>query len=113
MEAHGRILEGACPVKTKMNVVKGLALGAAAVVGVAGDGYLRAASLRAAPAAAAVTGRSALPSAADAKHVLNTTTRHREWIVVPVARDTSVLAWVVYPERSDRAQVAVLKGESL
>jgi carboxymethylenebutenolidase len=87
---------------------------AAVVAGVAGAGML-ATSLRAAPAAAAavVTVHSALPSAAEAKHLLNTTTRHREWIVVPVAKDTSVLAWVVYPERSDLAQVLMLKGETL
>ena len=97
---------------TRMNVVKGLAL-AAAAAGMAGTGYVRATSLRAAPAAAAVTVHSALPSVAEAKRLLNTTTRHREWIVVPVAKETSVLAWVVYPERSDRAQVVVVKGDTL
>jgi carboxymethylenebutenolidase len=69
--------------------------------------------VKASPAGDAVTLRSALPTAADAKHLLNTTTRHREWIVVPISSETSVLAWVVHPERSDLAQVLMLKGESL
>ena len=96
-----------------MNVVKGLTLAAAAVAGIAGAGYIRATSLKAAPAAAPVTVHSALPSAADAKMLLNMTTRHREWIVVPISKETSVLAWVVYPERSDRAQVVMMRGETL
>src|SRR4029079_10358544 len=56
---------------------------------------------------------SVLPPAADAKMLLNMTTRHREWIVVPISQETSVLAWVVYPERSDRAQVVMMRGETL
>ncbi len=95
-----------------MNLAKGLTL-VAATVGIAGAGYIRAASLKAAPAVAPVTIHSVLPSAAEAKQLLNTTTRHREWIVVPISKETSVLAWVVYPERSDRAQVVMVKGESL
>jgi carboxymethylenebutenolidase len=83
-------------------------LGAAVVV-IAGGVYTRTASLSAGGPAV----HSALPSAAEAKHLLNITTRHREWIVVPVSNERSVLAWVVYPERSDRAQVVMLKGETL
>src|SRR5262245_53770697 len=113
MEAHTRVLEGASPVNTKRIMVKGLTLSVAAIAGIAGAGYVRATSLRAAPAAPAVTLHSTLPTAAEAKHLLNITTRHREWIVVPVAKDTSVLAWVVYPERSDLAQVVMVKGETL
>ena len=94
-------------------MMKTLTLVAVTITGVAGTGYIRATSLRAAPAAAAVTMHSVLPSPAEAKHLLNTTTRHREWIVVPIAKNTSVLAWVVYPERSDRAQVIMVKGETI
>ena len=57
--------------------------------------------------------RSALPPVAGAKAVLNTTMRHREWIRVPISKSTSVLAWVMYPDRSDRAPLVVLSGESL
>jgi carboxymethylenebutenolidase len=107
-------------VNTTSNAITALTL-AAAVAGLATAGYTYAKSLEAAmpatsaaPAAAtAVTMHSVLPSAADAKPLLNWTTRHREWIVVPVSKDTSVLAWVVYPERSDRAQLVMVKGESL
>lgn len=52
--------------------------------------------------------RSTLPSASSAKDLLNTTHRHREWITVPISRSESALAWVMYPERTDRAPVIVL-----
>lgn len=57
-------------------------------------------------------GRSALPVPADAKRILNTTMRHGEWAAVPVG-GRSMLAWAVYPERSDKAPVIVLsdRGE--
>ena len=51
-------------MNTKMNMVRGLTLAAAAVAGIAGAGYIRATSLKAAPAVAPVTIHSALPSAA-------------------------------------------------
>lgn len=92
------------------NAVKGSMLLAA--VAIAAGGYLHTTRVKAAPAAAAAM-RSMLPLASEAKHLLNTTTRHREWIVVPISQETSVLAWVVYPERSDLAQVVMLKGETL
>jgi carboxymethylenebutenolidase len=100
-------------VNTTLNVARGLMLVAVTGAAITGVVQTRAVSATAAPAAAAATVRSTLPSAADAKQLLNMTTRHREWIVVPVAKDTSVLAWVVYPERSDPAQVVVVKGETL
>jgi carboxymethylenebutenolidase len=96
-----------------MHAVSGLTLVALIGAGIAGGVPARAVSAKAAPAAAVMTLRSALPSAVEAKHLLNTTTRHREWIVVSVSKDISVLAWVVYPERSDRAQVLLVKGETL
>jgi carboxymethylenebutenolidase len=93
--------------------VKKLTLVATTVTAIAGAGHIRTVSLKAAPGASVATVHSALPSAAEAKGLLNATTRHREWIVVPISNDTSVLAWVVYPERNDRAQVLVVKGETL
>jgi carboxymethylenebutenolidase len=98
-------------VKTNINALKGLTL-AVAAAGIAGAGYIHATSLRAAPASTLAV-HSVLPSTAEAKQLLNWTIRHREWIVVPVSKDTSVLAWVVYPERSDRAQLVMVKGDSL
>jgi len=48
-----------------------------------------------------------LPSAATAKTILNFTPRHREWASVPLG-SKSVLAFIVYPERSDKAPVVVV-----
>ena len=41
-----------------------------------------------------------LPALADAKNLLNTMSRHREWVEVETASGT-VFAFVVYPDRSD------------
>ena len=50
---------------------------------------------------------SGLPSERSARAVLNSTPRHREWVSVPVG-STAMLAFVVYPERSDKAPVVVV-----
>lgn len=50
---------------------------------------------------------SALPKVGDAKSILNTTLRHREWVAVE-AGARSIPVWAVYPERSDAAPVAIL-----
>jgi len=50
---------------------------------------------------------SGLPSEKTAKTILNFTPRHREWASVPFD-GASVLAFVVYPERSDKAPVVVV-----
>jgi carboxymethylenebutenolidase len=57
--------------------------------------------------------RSVLPTEANAKTLLDATTRHREWVTVGTAV-TATLAFVVYPERADRAPVVLVtaKGES-
>lgn len=55
--------------------------------------------------------RSSLPAVADAKSLLNATHRHREWLTVPLSASTSTLAWVMYPERTDRAPVVILSDE--
>ncbi len=57
------------------------------------------------------TARSALPSVADARTILNTTHRHREWVTVGVGA-TSIPAFVVYPERADRAPVVVISDRN-
>ncbi|HKF68028.1 MAG TPA: hypothetical protein VKB36_15890, partial [Vicinamibacterales bacterium] len=57
--------------------------------------------------------RSVLPSTADAKTLLDATTRHREW--VNLATDSSgVFAFVVWPERADRAPAVLItaRGDS-
>ncbi len=51
--------------------------------------------------------RSALPTPSAAKTILNSTHRHREWVNVP-AGDATVSAFIVYPERSDRAPVVMV-----
>ena len=62
--------------------------------------------------AAPIAVRSTLPTPANVKTLLNTTTRHREWITVPISRSAGVLAWLMYPERSDRAPLVVLISQS-
>jgi carboxymethylenebutenolidase len=54
---------------------------------------------------------AALPAgAADAARRLVSSPRHAEWAVIPAGPD-SVRAWVVYPERRERAPVVVLIHE--
>jgi carboxymethylenebutenolidase len=48
-----------------------------------------------------------LPSESTAKTVLNSTPRHREWVSVGVGSQ-AILAFVVYPERADKAPVIVV-----
>jgi carboxymethylenebutenolidase len=48
-----------------------------------------------------------LPSEAAAKAILNSTHRHREWVNVS-AGAANVRAFIVYPERSDKAPAVVL-----
>src|SRR5262249_40927694 len=113
MEAHDCFLKGTSPVNTNMNAMKKLTLVAVGLAAIAALAYIRTIPVTAALTADSVTLRSTLPTAGEAKHLLNITTRHREWIVVPISNETSVLAWVVHPERSDPAQVLMLKGENL
>jgi carboxymethylenebutenolidase len=48
-----------------------------------------------------------LPSETTAKIVLNSTPRHREWVNVAVG-SKAVLAFIVYPERADKAPVIMV-----
>jgi carboxymethylenebutenolidase len=51
--------------------------------------------------------RSVLPSATTALELLDITTRHREWVNVSTA-SSPVLAFVVYPERADKAPAVLV-----
>src|SRR5262245_58939726 len=57
--------------------------------------------------------RSSLPTPSTAKEMLSDTTRHREWVSILVG-SSSMLAFIVYPERMDRAPAVLvtLKSES-
>jgi carboxymethylenebutenolidase len=69
----------------------------------------------AAPAAVelpARTGKDALPAAeAQAKDALEKSPRHGEWVDVPVTGAKPIRAWVVYPERKDKAPVVIVIQE--
>lgn len=56
--------------------------------------------------------QAGLPAgAADARARLESSPRHGEWVVVKTGPADSVRAWVVYPERRDRAPVVVVVHE--
>lgn len=52
-----------------------------------------------------------LPAAVDARHVLSATPRHIEWVAAPLAAKR-ILAFVVSPERSDRAPVVIVTAHN-
>jgi carboxymethylenebutenolidase len=52
---------------------------------------------------------SALPEMQAAKAILNSTHRHREWVSVP-AGQSRVRAFIVYPERSDKAPILMISS---
>jgi carboxymethylenebutenolidase len=59
-----------------------------------------------APAAATI------PAAADSAAArLSVSTRHGEWATIPVGAADTIRAWVVYPERRERAPVVVVIHE--
>ncbi len=53
------------------------------------------------------------PAEADAKSRLDSSPRHGEWVTVDAGGGDKVDAWVVYPERSDRAPVVLVVHENL
>jgi carboxymethylenebutenolidase len=55
--------------------------------------------------------RLRLPAAANARHVLSTTPRHIEWVAPPLGTK-QILAFVVSPERADRAPVVVVTAHT-
>lgn len=54
------------------------------------------------------TTRSVWPSPSTAQQLLNSTTRHREWVNVATG-SSPVLAFVAYPERVDKAPVVLVR----
>src|SRR5436190_12714016 len=66
-----------------------------------------------APVVHAGSPRSVLPSSDNGKALLSATTRHREWVTVGAGAGAA-LAFVVYPERADRAPVVLVtaRGDS-
>ena len=80
-------------------------------------GLLGALCLAAAGAAGCASSKSsttdaAIPvGAAEARTRLNSSPRHGEWAMIEVAPGDSIRAWVVYPERQDRAPVVVVVHE--
>lgn len=63
------------------------------------------------PAALAAQQPALPPGAAEATARLEASPRHGEWVKVGVAPGDSITAWVVYPERKDRAPVVVVIHE--
>lgn len=51
------------------------------------------------------------PGAADASARLSASPRHGEWVVIKTGPSDSVRAWLVYPERKDKAPVVVVVSE--
>lgn len=66
-----------------------------------------------APVSRSAEGRdgSLPPSEATAKQALDTSPRHGEYVSVPLPDGTSMHAWIVYPERHDKAGVVLLIHE--
>jgi len=62
-------------------------------------------------AVASMTLRTALPSEKTAKAVLNSTSRHPEWVSVP-AGSANIQTFVVYPERPDNAPVVLVTSNN-
>jgi carboxymethylenebutenolidase len=64
------------------------------------------------PAPPARTGNDALPAGEEqAADALKASPRHGEWVDVPVTGQQPVRAWLVYPERKDKAPVVVVIHE--
>lgn len=84
-----------------------IAIGIGAVALTVGVAYhaVRPAGHAAALSTASV--HSALPEVHAAKAILNSTHRHREWVSVPAGR-VSIRAFIVYPERSDKAPIVMI-----
>ena len=57
-------------------------------------------------------GGSVLPTVATAEDVLNTTGRHGEWLRIRAGSGT-LLTFVVYPDRADKAPVLIVSGKRI
>ena len=63
------------------------------------------------PSAGSVPQSASLPADAEnARSRLSASPRHGEWVMIPAGAD-SVRAWIVYPERKDKAPVVVVVHE--
>src|SRR5688572_7313451 len=51
------------------------------------------------------------PSATSAQQQLSSSSRHGEWVIVKTSATDSVRAWLVYPERRNKAPVVVVVHE--
>jgi len=85
----------------------GFLVGAVAAVALGGLAFEQARQKHTVANAEPVQMHSTLPAVDMAKAVLNSTHRHREWVNVPFG-SAGIRAFVVYPERSDKAPVVVL-----
>jgi carboxymethylenebutenolidase len=100
------------PMRIHLGFLALLALPAAFACGASGGGASGAQADSGGPSAAAGA-RQGLPAgAADADARLAASPRHGEWAMVSVDGGAdSVRAWVVYPERRDRAPVVIVVHE--
>jgi carboxymethylenebutenolidase len=64
------------------------------------------------PVVASRQGAAIPASGQTALERLNTSRRHGEWVTVKVGTTDSVVAWVVYPERRDKAPVVIVIHEN-
>lgn len=62
------------------------------------------------PAATSAPVAAVPAGAADVRERLLASPRHGEWVMIPTGADT-VRAWVVYPERADKAAVVIVVHE--
>jgi carboxymethylenebutenolidase len=68
--------------------------------------------MSAAPAAASRQAPSIPGSASTAAERIAKSPRHAEWVAIKVGATDSVMAWVVYPERRDKAPVVIAIHEN-
>jgi carboxymethylenebutenolidase len=102
-------------MRTHVRLLALLALSAASGCGSSGgSGGAQAAADTPAPArtASAAAAQTGIPAgAAEASARLAASPRHGEWAMVSAGGADSVRAWVVYPERRDRAPVVIVVHE--
>lgn len=53
--------------------------------------------------------RPELPTKANTQTILSASPRHREWVNVPAA-PTGIPAFIIHPERSDKAPVVIMNA---
>lgn len=88
-----------------------LRIGAIAIAGISLLGVAGFAAMHGEHDAGVYETRPKLPAAATARHILSTTPRHVEWVAAPFG-PKRILAFVVSPERSDRAPVVIVTAHN-